>query len=343
MSTGPGLQRGASAAVFRRWLYAIAAVAFIAGSLAGTLFLVLDVRERWAWEWVTALFSTAVHALAMLSLMRLSLRRGFDLSIRVGMGLLAWNGLMAFGVAIAWPEELHKALIQTVVLLVGYGAADPAFRLLRAGRARAVASAGLCLCALAAAVSLLAVWRVFWIESRWMAALWFACGGAAAVAAVEWASGPRSPRWMKWTAQALTALAAGWMSWHLLAETMDDRLVGRMGLAFCLLAVCACGAHVALFIASRERENPEPMTIFEGVCPACRRELRLGQGVTECGGCGSSFVLDMRLSRCRACGYSLKDLAGERCPECGVSVRPEKDRAGADASAAGAPAAGGSA
>jgi hypothetical protein len=111
----------------------------------------------------------------------------------------------------------------------------------------------------------------------------------------------------------------------------DDPTAGlgpaRLAIASTVIAACAGLAIVVLRRLGQRRSVELAKTEFAVVnveCPRCGRRFGVdtGPGGALCPGCKLHMRVQVSAARCGACGYDLKDLAGDRCPECGAGLSP---------------------
>ncbi len=76
-------------------------------------------------------------------------------------------------------------------------------------------------------------------------------------------------------------------------------------------------AIVSRMRAARRRRALGAALPIELTCPACRSAQTVTTGDSACSQCGCSFSIRITPRECLSCGYSLANLRGRVCPECG--------------------------
>ena len=127
-------------------------------------------------------------------------------------------------------------------------------------------------------------------------------------------------RWLRWSASiGLVIFAIGVVGGE------DWQAVTRITLPFGSIvlfgSLLGAGALQLVRRSSITFAKPEDVAALETTCPRCRSATRVPLGPSACGVCGLRFRLDVEEPRCLGCGYWLRAIQSDTCPECGRSVR----------------------
>lgn len=92
------------------------------------------------------------------------------------------------------------------------------------------------------------------------------------------------------------------------------------------LAITSACSTLAVVVIHRLQRRPAGTSETVGevreiqvVCPHCGRKILASVGESACQSCGLVLTIGVREPRCAKCDYSLLDLKGSTCPECGTA------------------------
>jgi hypothetical protein len=106
----------------------------------------------------------------------------------------------------------------------------------------------------------------------------------------------------------------------------SDDVYLRAMMAMSFVGACATLAVPAVYGMERRRsvlQGSAPMSEVTAIslsCPHCHAKQDAPVGTSRCVGCGLMMTLAVAEPRCESCGYSLLDIKGEVCPECGMKA-----------------------
>lgn len=118
----------------------------------------------------------------------------------------------------------------------------------------------------------------------------------------------------------LGAVALGTKFFILDWQTWGYRTLFPQVLAFAGFAAMYVMHRLA---ATRQRKEPlEGVGALRLVCPRCSMEQTVATGTGCCAGCRAGFHVEVVEGRCGTCGYALRGLTSQQCPECVTALPP---------------------
>lgn len=137
-------------------------------------------------------------------------------------------------------------------------------------------------------------------------------------------------RWLAWATTGclvLTAIAAMFVSMTTrgFEQANADDLGVRMFSAGSIVTTCGVLAMAVLMGFNRrmlvtEAKSLEEIRTIALACPRCAKKQEATVGESRCEGCGLIFLFKFAEPRCVKCDYSLLDIKGGVCPECGEKI-----------------------
>lgn len=108
-------------------------------------------------------------------------------------------------------------------------------------------------------------------------------------------------------------------------HTGGDDFSMRMLAAGAIVTVCGILAICVLMGFNRrvlvtEARSLDDIQRIAVACPRCSRRQEVHVGESRCEGCGLIFLFKFAEPRCVKCNYSLLDIKGGVCPECGEKI-----------------------
>jgi hypothetical protein len=140
-------------------------------------------------------------------------------------------------------------------------------------------------------------------------------------------------RWVALAAMACALFVAILMSiitwqnegWE---RSNGDDVLPRALMAAAFVGACATIAVPAVYGMERRKsvlQSGAPrkeITAMSLTCPHCKAAQESPVGTSRCIKCGLMISLAFAEPKCEGCGYSLLDIQGELCPECGLKSPP---------------------
>lgn len=132
----------------------------------------------------------------------------------------------------------------------------------------------------------------------------------------------RAYEWTRFATTASVVTLASLIMFVIWNEPRDDAWPRIIGI-FAILDACGSIAVPILHRISNIRAAPQIVTIdarrITIICPRCEKMQSVAAGVSRCD-CGLRFHIEIEEEHCPKCGYSLYQLTGNICPECGTPV-----------------------
>jgi hypothetical protein len=154
-----------------------------------------------------------------------------------------------------------------------------------------------------------------------------------AIAAILLLLFPRLRPNVRWIQTATVGIFAGNVVASLLHEQMIIYRLGTLGIRHYLSLghdIIGLLAYIGLFITTYYTViYHEPMRSYVPVndsadrvnleCPRCSKPQELPLGRSVCTDCGMGIHIEIEDTKCLKCGYTLRGLTRQMCPECGTA------------------------
>ena len=115
------------------------------------------------------------------------------------------------------------------------------------------------------------------------------------------------------------------------AEAVNEHSVEVTAGAFSGIVALIAGAWVAwltLFRQMRIGRTPKDSASRVALtCPRCGHAQSVAVGEDQCSECRLQIFITLDEGACRRCGYPLRGLTSERCPECGTAIGGDENGA----------------
>ncbi len=128
--------------------------------------------------------------------------------------------------------------------------------------------------------------------------------------------------WIKWTTVSLLTLSKAItfieVLWRFYASWLDIVVMALYvaSMAFVLLA----SWHMAFRQGKRHMPPLDSARAVKLTCPRCESAQEILTGHGECANCCLQISIALEEGVCRGCGYLLRGLTSEACPECGRPI-----------------------
>ncbi|MFN0011493.1 MAG: hypothetical protein ACKVS8_07600 [Phycisphaerales bacterium] len=181
------------------------------------------------------------------------------------------------------------------------------------------------------ALGVTGVWIVHSHDSTWFQQCWIiACpvGIANSLTCFSLRGNQRVVLWLTLASISAAALcctyinlaSSGFQTYQLLPD-----LPTRLLAASTILSVCGMLAIAVLLAANKRAPAAASRAITDLLtisltCPRCGNKGSTPVGASRCSGCGLLFSIQLAEPRCVTCEYSLLDIRGGVCPECGTPI-----------------------
>ena len=140
---------------------------------------------------------------------------------------------------------------------------------------------------------------------------------------------PRAALFQKITAAALSLFQLATIIRATFPRLVGYRFIDLFNIAVALLApVVVVMIPLAAYFSLRRRipfthQPPaDVQTVVALTCPRCNTAQSIAPGGGQCAACRLQIFIALSEGRCKTCNYPLRQLTGDKCPECGTPFTP---------------------